>query len=74
MRLFIISSSTIPVEILLIVEISDILPTLSYYIVISYVGCGLSFMDGDFDLSLVLDLPADLLNKLDCCLVLDHGV
>lgn len=74
MRLFIISSSTIPVEILLIIEISDILPTLSYYIVISYVEYGLSFMDGDFDLSLVLDLPADLLNKLDCCLVLDHGV
>ncbi len=62
MRMFIISSSTIPMEILLIIEISDILPTLSYYIVITYVDYGLSFVDGDFDLSLVLYFSADLIN------------
>ena len=71
MRLFIILSSTIRVVISLIIKISDVLPTLSYYIVIS-IGSKLSFMHWNFDLPFVLDLSAYLFDQLDSRLILYH--
>ena len=71
MRLFIISSSTIRMVILLIIKISDVLPTLSYYIVIN-IGFELSFMHWNFDLPFVLDLSTYLFNQLDSRLILYH--